>query len=127
MNFFSWFSSKNKTAKQPSLISVTEAHERARRGDVLIIDVRQPNEWARTGRPQNSVGVPFQSPTFVQDVRAAVGDKIDTSIALSCHTGARATTASGMLTEDGFTSLFIVEGGFVAWDKAGLPIDEGPF
>ena len=108
-------------------VTVDDAHRQRMNGDLTIIDVRKPEEWNEAGRPQGSHGVTVQDPEFLAKVEAIVdGDKF-APLALSCRSGARASRAANMLAGAGHQELFNVEGGFLAWQEAGLPVDTGPF
>ena len=60
-------------------LSSTEALNRARSGEVVIVDIRTIDEWVQTGVPQGAVEVSLlpqwgmPNPNFVEDVLAAMG------------------------------------------------------
>lgn len=108
-------------------ISVNEAHRLQRADAVLLIDVRAPDEWKATGRPQGSIGVTLQDPDFTGKILAHVSGDRSVALALTCRTGARSSSGAKKLAADGFSDLANVEGGFLAWKQAGLPVDKGPF
>jgi rhodanese-related sulfurtransferase len=51
-------------------------------------------------------------------------DEIDRSksVYLVCRSGNRARTAAERLLKNGFSDVRVVEGGMIAWERAGLPI-----
>ena len=102
-------------------ISVTEAHNLVSDGSVLLIDVRQPEEWADTGKPLGSVGISLGDKAFVDKVKSAINEKLDTAIAVSCRTGGRSSEAAKRLRSAGLTNIRNVEGGILAWLAANLP------
>lgn len=108
-------------------ITVGQAYEGVTSGARILVDVRRLDEWNETGRPKGSFGVTLQDPAFVTKVSQLVeGDK-DAAIAMSCRTGGRSLQGSNKLVAAGFTNVSNVEGGFLEWEKQGLPIDEPPF
>jgi len=108
-------------------ITVRQAYEGVISGAHILVDVRHLEEWNATGRPKGSFGVTLQDPTFVNKVSQLVeGDK-DAGIAMSCQAGGRSLKGSNKLADVGFTNVSNVEGGFLEWEKQGLPIDEPPF
>lgn len=57
-----------------------------------------------------------------------IGDLVasrETPIAVTSHDGRNATLAGATLTEMGYQHVAVLEGGMVAWRRAGLPIEEG--
>lgn len=96
------------------------AQTRAQAGDLTIIDVRLPQEWAKTGLPEGAKGVSLQSPhtlevrpAFVQDVLRAVGGDKDRPIALICARGNRSAFARDMLEQAGFSAVQDISEGMI--------------
>ncbi len=90
-------------------------------GDVgaLIIDVREPNEYVQI-RARGAVLLPLgRLNNRVQDLPR------DREILLMCRTGARSSNATQFLAANGFENVTNVDGGMVAWYKAGLPTSSG--
>jgi len=83
----------------------------------MILDVRQPVEWAQTGRVSNSVLIPLAE----VEARALDELRVDYPVYVICEKGVRARTAAETLVGLGFTTVIVVEGGIVAWLEAGLP------
>ncbi|WP_202843802.1 Grx4 family monothiol glutaredoxin [Luteimonas saliphila] len=101
----------NPNAPRPvSRISPAEADAKIRAGELLLVDVRPPEERAIA-----SVPVPFR--TF-DDGRAAIEAlPKDTAIAFLCHGGTRSGHAAEEFQALGFRSVHNVEGGIVAWSR----------
>jgi rhodanese-related sulfurtransferase len=49
----------------------------------------------------------------------------NTAVVLYCRTGAESTLSAPMLQTLGYHSVSVVDGGFAAWQKAGLPTEQG--
>ena len=104
-------------------ISIAEMTQRCRSGDRLnIIDVRTPAEFGRV-HAVGAVLVPLDQldPTALKTLRKSP----DEPIYVICQSGVRATKACQRLEEAGVGPALIVEGGTVAWEQAGLPVERG--
>lgn len=85
------------------------------------IDVREPAEFdGILGRMPGSELVPLG--TLLD---AAAPWPRDVPLLLICRSGARSMKAARLLAERGFTALYNLEGGMLAVNEAGLPV-EGP-
>ena len=108
-------------------ITVKQAYEGVTSGTHILVDVRRLEEWNETGRPKGSFGITLHDPAFVNKVSQLVEGNKDAAIAMSCQAGGRSLKGSNKLADVGFTNVSNVEGGFMEWEKQGLPIDEPPF
>ena len=92
----------------------------------LIIDTREINELAMTGKIKDAVHIPrglieFQNKeTNPNGVNGFTKDK---KIILYCAAGARAALAGKALKDLGFSSVYNL-GGFPDWVNAGFPIEK---
>jgi rhodanese-related sulfurtransferase len=91
------------------------------RGGIRIIDVRTPAEFAE-GHIAGAELVDISQPDFVD--RIAALDPAGTYF-VYCRSGNRSGVATEMMLDMGFTSLYELRGGTVAWQEAGLPLDRG--
>jgi rhodanese-related sulfurtransferase len=92
-----------------------EAYQAAQAGNLLLIDVRTPREWAETGTPPGAVLINFhhdQGPAgFVAAVEAAVEGNQERPIGLVCRSGNRSGQAQLLLARAGFArAVNVVEG-----------------
>lgn len=98
-------------------ISGPEALERARNGEITIVDVRSPQEWRQTGLPAGAVAVTIHDPDgiegFVAALKRSVGNDLDQPVALICARGNRSTRAQTALREAGFTRVLNVREGML--------------
>lgn len=114
-------------------LSAAEAHERARSGDLVLIDIRTPQEWRQTGVAAGAARIDMRNPKgpqgFVEAVLAQVQGNRDVPIALICRTGNRTTYMQKVLEDQGFTRVYNVKEGMAGsaagpgWIKRGLPIE----
>lgn len=100
--------------------TVQEAAERQGDGEgALIVDVREPNEYAQL-RAKGAVLLPLgRLNGRVKDLPR------DRELLLMCRTGGRSANATKFLQAQGFENVTNVNGGMVAWHNAGLPSSSG--
>ncbi len=113
------------TQSQQSANSITpeqlkqkiDSHE-----NMILIDVRTQQEYAgELGHIDGTVLLP------VQDIASWISnyqnDK-DKEIIMICRSGNRSGRATQYFLEHGFTDVYNMEGGMIAWNKAGYPIEK---
>jgi sulfur-carrier protein adenylyltransferase/sulfurtransferase len=97
-------------------VSVQQVAQLGRRGDVRLIDVREPDEWR--GELWHLEGAQLVSlhllPTF------ALHEPKDIPTVLICRSGVRSAKAARLLHELGFTKVMNMTGGMLAWSAAKL-------
>lgn len=94
-----------------------EAHALVDSEDVVVLDVRTPEEYA-AGHIDGAVLVDFQADDFAERIDAL--DR-DTTYVLYCRSGNRSAQARALMADLGFRDVTDVAGGFQAWQAAGLP------
>ena len=96
---------------------VVENHGRA-----LIIDVREPEEYA-AGHVPGTINIPRGLLEFQIWKQIGFPDKseLDKTLYLQCSSGNRASLAAKSLTELGFTDVTAVVMSLDEWQKAGNP------
>ncbi|MBN9455964.1 MAG: rhodanese-like domain-containing protein [Bosea sp.] len=109
----------------PASLSVREAYEAARSGEIILVDIRSAAEWADTGLPQGAVPLDVDATAF--DVRLA-GLRLDhpgKRIVLIDRTGAQAIAVAQKLAGRGWRELAGVRGGMLGpggWLAEKLPV-----
>ncbi len=98
--------------------NLTEAKSALDRGGVLLVDVREPAEFA-TGRLPAAKLVPLAG--LEESARSW---KREQPVVVYCQAGRRGEKAQGILTGLGFAHVTNIEGGFSAWAAAGLPVEK---
>jgi rhodanese-related sulfurtransferase len=91
--------------------------------DALLIDLRETKDLAK-GTPPQALHVPLSSlESQVDDIkkRASKG-KSQAPVILMCQSGWRGAKAGRLLKKAGIEAVFNLEGGFDAWQQAGLPV-----
>ncbi|MCU1591027.1 MAG: Rhodanese domain protein [Frankiales bacterium] len=85
-------------------------------GDAYLLDVREHEEWS-AGHAPTAVHVPMH------DVPDRLGElPVDRPVAVVCKVGARSAQVAQWLRAQGYDA-HNVEGGMLAWETAGLPIE----
>ena len=112
-------------------LSADSAHTLVQRGELILLDVRTPSEWAMTGMPRDSVGANLQDVDFLAQPRGAVLGDLEYPIAVICRAGNRSTEAAARLEAAGFAGIYEIAEGMVGlegvgdgWIKRGLPTDQ---
>jgi rhodanese-related sulfurtransferase len=109
-------------------IDVSTAHDLAARGEILLIDIRRPDEWAATGSPASAHRLDMRRDDFTQALLELTGGARDVPIALICMRGVRSSRLTNRLTEAGFTRVIDVPEGMLGsgagpgWISRGLPV-----
>ena len=104
------------------------AHAQALAGDILLVDIRRPDEWARTGSGEGANRLDMRREDFIDALLTLTDGKPDQPVALICARGVRSARLSNRLAEAGFTNLIDVPEGMLGsgagpgWLKRGLPV-----
>ena len=102
-------------------LSSTQATQLINREDALVVDVREPAEYA-TGHLPESRNIPAAQ--LAERVGELDGYK-DKPLILVCQSGPRSTGACKQLIAQGFSRAHNLEGGIAGWREAGLPLKKG--
>ncbi len=95
-------------------ISAASFAEKMQQPDVIIVDVRTPDEFA-TGYLKGAVNINYNSSDF-----AAQLEKLDKSktYLVYCKSGVRSGNAGKLMAEHGFNTVYTLQGGLNAWTGA---------
>jgi rhodanese-related sulfurtransferase len=100
-------------------LTVQKAYDQYSQSEnAIIVDVRNPEEWAATGIPVGAALIPL--PEFTR--RAPNELSKDKEIYVICNSGNRSRTASQELIDLGYKKVYNVDGGIQAWLGADLPV-----
>ncbi|MFE9096996.1 rhodanese-like domain-containing protein [Streptomyces sp. NPDC007264] len=93
------------------------------RGDgPRMLDVRTPGEF-RTVHIPGAYNVPLDT---LREHRDELLNHLDQDVVLICRSGARAAQAEQALAEAGLPNLRVLDGGMMAWEVSGAPVNRGP-
>lgn len=97
-------------------LSPQQAYGLAEAGEAEIIDIREPDEFARS-----HIAGARSLPVSVAR-REAIASTAGKAVIFTCRSGARTAAHCGQLAEHLEGDAYMIEGGMEAWRKAGLPI-----
>jgi rhodanese-related sulfurtransferase len=106
------------TGARSAGITTTEAVRLINREKAVVIDVREPGEYA-VAHVAGSRNVPLGR----LEVAPELPKNKALPVILVCATGKRATTAAKALAVKGYTKAVVLGGGIEAWKTANLPIE----
>jgi rhodanese-related sulfurtransferase len=86
----------------------------------LLVDVREDNEWA-AGRAAGAMHL--GKGIIERDIEARVPDK-SSRLVLYCGGGYRSALDADNLRKMGYTDTISLDGGWKAWQQAGLPVEK---
>ena len=86
--------------------------------DVMILDVREQDEWD-AGHIPGAVFMPMgQVPDRLSEIPK------DKTVIVQCRSGNRSSQVTDFLVQQGFTNVHNMAGGLNAWQSAGLPVEQ---
>lgn len=118
-------------ATEISYMDPDAAHKAALAGEIILIDIRRPDEWLDTNVAEGAIGLDMRADDFVPTLVALRRANPDTPIALICRTGNRTGHVTRVLANQGFPGLVDVDEGMEGgrngpgWLKRGLPTYAG--
>lgn len=109
---------KQSTAQQSTLLEPQEMQEFLSNDDVLLVDVRTPQEF-NSGHIENAINVDFKSSDFAEKVQ-----KLDTTktLVIYCRSGRRSGMGTPEFVKAGFKEVRDLKGGVLNWQKKGLKL-----
>ncbi len=99
-------------------VSPLQATLMINREDAIIVNVREPHEYA-AGHVPNARHIPMGQ----VDKRLGELDKFkDKPVIVVCQSGNRSSSTCNALTKRGFEKVYNLSGGISAWEQAGMPV-----
>jgi hydroxyacylglutathione hydrolase len=99
------------------ILSVLDLKTKLEKGEVVLLDVREPNEWQEDGIIEGAKLIFFADLPGKTD--SLPKDKL---IAVTCSVGNRTSTAISILERTGYKNVSNVLGGMTAWTGLGYPM-----
>jgi rhodanese-related sulfurtransferase len=100
-------------------VTVSEAKELLDKGGYLFLDCREPKEY-KMGHIPGAVNIPRGLLEF--KIPKKVPDK-SVNIVMYCKKGGRGCLAACTLCRMGYENVVNMDGGWLAWEKAGYPVE----
>lgn len=101
------------------LVDPATAAALAQDESITVIDVRTPEEYAE-GHIDGATLLDFYEPTFADQLAEL---ERDGTYLLYCRSGNRSGQAASIMSSLGFEQVYDVQGGVIAYDAAGLPLE----
>ncbi|MEP1934507.1 MAG: rhodanese-like domain-containing protein [Paracoccaceae bacterium] len=112
---------------QTQKMSANEAHSAALSGNLIILDIRSPGEWAETGVAKGAWPVTMHDTSFSANLQNIVERYPSRPLALICASGGRSNYIVSVLEQNGFSGVIdISEGMFGNGDAPGWIARELP-
>lgn len=89
------------------------------RRDVLLLDVRTPEEFAG-GHIHGAVNIDYNNPDFKSNIRQLDNNQ---PVYIYCLAGKRSESSMELLAEAGFQEIYNLDGGTLKWISEGRPMD----
>ncbi|WP_297889481.1 rhodanese-like domain-containing protein [Sulfurihydrogenibium sp.] len=90
--------------------------------DIIILDVRTPQEYEKDGHIPGSILIPVQVlPQYIKDLEKFKNKKI----LVYCRSGNRSSLAAKFLEQNGFKNVYNLKNGIIDWKKQNLPVEYG--
>lgn len=109
-------------------IDAGEAFRKAKAGEILLVDIRRPDEWSRSGIPAGAVPLDMRRADFIEALLHHLGGDTDRYVALICARGVRSGRLAAALANAGFARIIDVPEGMKGsgagpgWIARGLPV-----
>ena len=101
-------------------VSTTQATHLINREEALVVDVREPNEFA-AGHVLGAKNLPLAR---LDSSGADLAKRKERPVIVYCDGGERSAKALAALRKQGFTRVANLSGGIAAWQQAGLPVEK---
>lgn len=109
------------TAGEVAKLTPAEAAERVAQGKAVLVDVREPDEWADTGVAAPAVLLPLSDFEGEQKLwKPFLEQNAGKDLILYCRSGARSGRVAQKLADQG--KSVANAGGFKDWKAANLPV-----
>ena len=109
-------------------IDPATAQAEAAAGDLLLIDIRRPDEWASTGLGPDATPIDMRRDDFLAAVDTVTGGDRSAPVALICARGVRSAQMTLRLQEAGYTNITDIPEGMLGsaagpgWLQRGLAV-----
>ncbi len=118
------------TVAQAEVVKMTPdvARAKALAGEIVLIDIRRPDEWSQTGVPDVALLADMTQRNFLDKIKAIRAQSPNIPLAFTCRTGNRSNYLTEQLERIGMSGIIDVVGGMAGsdvdqgWVKRGLPV-----
>jgi rhodanese-related sulfurtransferase len=103
-------------------LSPKVVHAMVQNGEMILVDIRRPDEWATTGIAKGALRINMLDGDFKSRIEALRSSYPGKKIGLICQAGIRSARMSQRLEDAGMTNLVDVKGGTQEWIDQDLPV-----
>lgn len=101
-------------------VGTLEATRLLNQGTTLVLDVRDASEFA-AGHLPRARHIPLKE---LASRIEEIGKYKERAVLVTCRNGPRSGSASKVLKRAGFSTVYQLKGGIVAWQQASLPVEK---
>lgn len=112
--------SNGTNADQASISLISPDDLNSANKDILLIDVRTPQEFA-SGHLENAVNMNYFDSDFMAQFKTLDKNK---TVYLYCKSGRRSANAAEKLEDMGFVKIYDLDGGILNWQAKGLTLSK---
>lgn len=105
----------NNNSKGYKNIGTKEFQQKINEENVVVLDVRTPQEVAEGYIKGTTLFIDINSPDFEKNINSL--DKSKTYL-VYCRSGARSSRAANFMSTNGFGNVYNLSGGILSWDGA---------
>ena len=111
-----------------AILSAPQALEKVQAGEIILLDIRSPQEWKETGIASVAIPLSMHERGFLEGLNKIRQENADKEIALICATGGRTNYLQRELKKRGLGDTIDISEGMmgngqnVGWIKRGLPV-----
>lgn len=109
-------------------LTTEQAAQEIASGDVLVVDIREPEERHANGGIPGAVSAPRGMLEFYADPASPYhkdGFDPERRVILHCASGGRSALAVKSLQELGYSNIAHLDKGFNGWKEQGQPVEDG--
>ncbi|MCB9993077.1 MAG: rhodanese-like domain-containing protein [Hyphomicrobiaceae bacterium] len=110
-------------------ITDRSAYDRQQAGQMIIVDVRTPQEWQQTGVAVGAEPIDMNDPQFLQKLAELRQQNPGTEFGFICRSGNRSGQVQSFLAQNNVPDVYSVSGGMsgngqsAGWIADGLPVE----
>jgi rhodanese-related sulfurtransferase len=110
------------------VLSSEQAFEKLNSGSLILLDIRRPDEWQKTGVAKGAITLTMDNPLFLSILENVTGNDKNKSVGIICAAGGRSARVCQALQSQGYNFIFDVSEGMNGgafgdgWLSKNLPV-----
>ena len=115
-------------AAESGIMTAPQAQKAAQNKEILLVDVRSPEEWKETGIAPSAHPISIHQEGFLVKLNKLMGGDKTRKVAFICATGSRSGAVQKELLKRGYTNVISVAEGMLGgrngkgWIPRGMPV-----